>query len=310
MGGKTQVPDREVIRSMSTIKTIIAIISVLVIASPFAVTAGAAEQGDLGTISPDNPTLEEEFPPIPGVYPREGAQFFVRYKPETCRKSSYCDAHHFTFELPSYPGTWGLVFTLTWSHPEETDLDMFVWADDDPALGPPISDPPCRNPTDEDCENLYPETFGLTEIEPSTYYMSVVNDSAKPGEKTGIHTSYTLKIEYFEGELELPPLPEFSPPSGRRFSPPPTVGGQDEGDGGFGLTDDSPEPSPTTIKVPGPDGELVEMELPVYVEGAAARQQDEGVSPIVPITAAIVMLAAAVGGFFFVRKRREGETGY
>ena len=119
----------------------------------------------------------------------------------------------------------------------------------------------------------------------------------------------TLQLLTFVAEENLPPRP-------KGYRPPPGTGtgfgsfgsrfGDGFGDFGFGdFGDESSDLGDTeVILVPGPDGEMIEMEIPVYAEEAA---DEAGLNPLIPITISIVLLAAMVGSFFFLRARRSEE---
>lgn len=288
-------------------RTVVLAVAASSVVGLFLVPASATDQGHIGTIT-EGVVLEKEYPPIPGQYPhRQAPRFFTFTRPTGCREQNgvYCDT--ITFEVKK-PKNYGEIFEvhviLTWGRPEENDVDLAVWGDDDTCcLGGPIAtgqgDRPPTNNEDGTPGNdgFHPETAKLSEPEDGMFWVTVIND-------TGVNLGYTLQLVW--KVVQLPPLPDFSPPGGGRgFSPPPTVGAGGTGDG-FGLGDGGIEPSPTTIKVPGPDGQMVERKLDVYLQ-AQSGDETGGFNPLIPITVAIVLLGAALGGFFFLRSRNKDE---
>lgn len=134
------------------------------------------------------------------------------------------------------------------------------------------------------------------------------------GAEKAIEVRVTLQLLTYEVEEELPPRPEgYRPPESSGSGGFGTFGGDGFGDFGFGELgqgfDESAEDT-EVITVPGPDGELIEIEIPVYAEDVA---EEAGFNPLIPITVSVIVLGATLGFLFFVRARRnedEFELGY
>ena len=228
----------------------------------------------MGEIGPHNTHLELDATPMAGVYPNQGggADPFAAFRPPTCRTVTYCDAASFEVKYPkSYLREvfFGITIELTWDNPKtknnETgnDVDLFVWGDDGPASGGPLSkcgsptDPaePPEGETDETarCNYVYPEVVSISEppdttaedADPVAIFITIVNH-------TGVNTGYQINVDWFT--FELPPPPKFEQPE-REISgqASPTVSGPFN----FDVTDVSPGnptpvPTPRKILVPGP----------------------------------------------------------
>jgi hypothetical protein len=299
-------------------KRIVSLIATVLVSVPLwtaipADTARALEKGDMGTITPTSgPLVADEDPGgFTGVYPYQGVHAFSYFRPPTCREVTYCHTHVFSVEPPEgYLEIYGVTITL---HYEgiQNKVSLHVWADQGCCFGGVTAG--CATPPSCDNEDTFtggeagwgpPISVSLSE--PSgELWITVANVE-------GVNTKYKLTVEWFVEEL--PPLPDFSPPSSGGSGGFGSGGfdgggsGSDSGRTGGFTTDGGSEPDveTTTILVPGPDGELIEMELPVYTRAAGA--QDEGGIPLlIPITVALLLLAASAGGFFFFRARRRGE---
>ena len=274
--------------------------------------AGARNQGNMGSFGPASPKLEKTFPPIPGVYPNQTTQghLFSSFSMVACRAATHCDAVEATFDLDldNAPGTWAVGLSLSYPNPSTNDVDLFAWANDSDSPGAPLTEPPCRNPADPDCHFVHPEKFLLKEPDPGTFWLTVINDK-------GVNLGYTIAFEYFEGELDLPPLPEGYRPAGQGA-------GSGGGGGGAGANGDTaprsafrPARAPSfeteepvkketapEVKVPGADGELTDHELALLA--AQSEERRRGMSPLVPIAIGIVLLALGAFAFFYLRRRR------
>jgi hypothetical protein len=282
------------------------------------VPSSALEQGSFGTIGPKRTTFQKSFGPLAGVYPTpdnpEG-QPFVGFRPTACRENTYCDTGNFEIRYPkSLEKTtfYGVSVTLDWknartkSNPNGNDVDLFVWPDDDPALGGSLS-PTCGSPRSTKCDNLPSETVSMSEPDdtsrastPGPLYITVVNDS-------GVNTGYTLTIKWFT--FDLPPPPNFQPPSSavsrqQGFSGPFDANVTPSKEASSGIT--GPEATPRKILVPGPDGKMHEVELPTYAAGTKLTAADtKARSPWVPAFIAGVIVLVALSTYLVIRARRQ-----
>lgn len=287
--------------------------------------AGARNQGDLGTLSPNNPLVEREFTPIPLFYPFEGRHLFAYFRPPTCRESAYCDAMEFDVEIPpGFREIHAVKITLSWPNPRSesgttgNQLTMHLWGDDGPAFGG--STGPCETPRDPKCvggmeeeEEFDPQhPLSITLIDPQPkekVFITIVNSG-------GVNLGYTLRVEFFT--FELPPLPEFDEGtlgfSGSSSGRPPGVGTLAPAPGFVapeGSADVGDEGAERTVIVPGPDGAPMSITLPVVT--AATRRVDSvqersGVNALVTALVVLGVVAAGLGLLTVRRRRRLGEV--
>ena len=99
---------------------------------------------------------------------------------------------------------------------------------------------------------------------------------------SGINVGYKITVQWYT--FELPPPPEFEPPELDTTDQQPAVSGPFD----FAVTEsqasaDEPSATPRKILVPGPDGELREIDLPFFAAGQRiAAGDDGGISPWLP----------------------------
>lgn len=287
--------------------------------------AGAVDRGDIGPMTPENRHEEHEYPPLIGQYPSAEAQGesvnpFAFFRPAACRDATYCDTLALHVEYPDAyirDTFFAIDVTLTWENPrteenpDGNDVDLFLWPDDDPVSGGPSSK--CGSPKDDQCDNLETETITITEpsntakedVEPMLF--TVVNE-------TGVNTGYTITVEWYEFTLEFEEFPEFEAPerqvtqntsggasaSGSDASPPSPSGAQ-------GVQ--GPDDGPRKVIVPGPDGELVERDLPVLAAGQGLERSDAGgvLTPWTWAAIAAILLGTGVAFIVLHRRRRAAE---
>lgn len=305
-------------------RTLCAVASLCTLLALIPQGAEALDQGSMGTMDPKKTThIRKDFPPIPGVYPQTGAQPFSFFRPAGCATFTYCNRHTFQITVPdgyleSFKGTdivsYGVRVTLSWDNPEGNDVDLFVWPDDDPALGAPQG--PCSAPADAECNGteLHPEIFSIVEPKPEDdeateedesklpveIYISVVND-------TGVNTGYTMDLQWFL--IPFGEFPDFVPPEAGEASRPRTVTAsrtpapfQEAG------RDERPKADSPKILIPGPDGELVEQDLDFFEAGHRFQREDESSLPWVAIASIAISVLAVAAFVFFVWRRRRLEA--
>jgi hypothetical protein len=284
--------------------------------------SSALDKGSIGTISPEKTHLELDGTPMPGLYPGPGGRDpFAFFRPPACKTATYCDYVEFEVKYPENflrDVFFGVNITLTWDNPyHETknptgnDLDMFLWGDDGPAAGGPSGD--CGSPNDPApgepgarCDNIHPEVLTMTEppnttaedANPAAIFITIVNHR-------GANTGYKLTADWFT--FELPPPPKFTPPERETSRAPNT---QVTGPFDFEVTteqgDATPAPTPRKILVPGPDGKLHEVELPIYQAGQRLSSSAERSGTTTWIVAGIAgALALAAMLFLLVRRNRQ-----
>jgi hypothetical protein len=299
-----------------------AMFAVALLGAVAAPPVAARDQGSLGTASPKKTHLELDGTPLAGVYADPAVGAFAEIRPPVCRAATYCDAFEFEVDYPKEylrEVFFGISIELTWENPrtksndseQANDVDMFVWGDDGEASGGPLSQ--CGSPYDEKCNLLYPEVVTITEppntiaedADPAAIYVTVVNHS-------GVNTGYHVNVDWFT--FDLPPPPAFTPPereiSGQQE---PTVSGPfDFGDVTKAKTGEAtPAPTPRKILVPGPDGKLHEIELPIYAAGnrlGATADRNEALPWIIAGIVGAIALAGLI--FYLARKNRQAMEGW
>lgn len=287
--------------------------------------AQATDRGDVGPMTPENRTIENEYPPLVGQYPGAGVHPFAYFRPPACRSASYCDALNLRAEYSDEyleETFFAIDVTLSWENPRTednpsgNDLDLFLWPDDHPYAGGPSSK--CGSPEAEECNNLETETITITEpsntekegVDP--IFFTIVNHS-------GVNNGYTMTFEWYEFTLDFGDFPEFEPPqrevtSSTSGSASDASTGQSSSNSGPSLTGSEGVQGPEKdqqrkVVVPGPDGELVEQDLPVLAAGQGIERANRG-GIFTPITwAAIAAILLGSGAAFFVlhRRRRAAE---
>jgi hypothetical protein len=282
-----------------------------------ATPALALDQGNLGTIGPDNEIIERDFLPLTGVYPGTvlPAEPFAIFRPTACRTFTYCDAFELDVEYPDRfrREFFGVSVTLTWENPRTeqnitgNDLDLFLFIDDDdPALGTPASK--CQTPREDACDNLTSETIAVSEPD------NTIPDDVEPFRFTvvseaGINIGYKITVKWYT--FKLPPQPKFERPDIQTSTETPVVTGPLD----FAVTEategsDEPSATPRKILVPGPDGELRDIELPFYAAGnRLVAASDSGLSPWVSAGIAGALVLAGSIWLLIVRSRQRDAEG-
>lgn len=298
---------------------------VLLVAASASPGAEAVDRGSIGTLGPDNPYIEQEYTPLAGQYPGAGAHPFAYFRPPVCRTVTYCDSVELSIEYPEHylkEVFFGYRMTLSWENPRTednpsgNDIDLFLWGDDGEAAGGPSSK--CGSPGDENCDNIHPEVVTVTEPL-ATIDANDDGDYADEGENdpqfftivnhTGVNTGYKLTVEWFTFDIE--DAPTFERPGGQSEQrtpepdPTPAVFGPTQPQAETAETDTEPR----KILVPGPDGELVEVELPLLAAGQRLQTDaDGGLSPWIPAGIVGGLVALVMGWIVIARLRREGDT--
>lgn len=311
-------------------------LAVLIMVGTVGPGAQARDQGEIGPMTPDNRHIEKEYPPLVGTYPNAerpacppddpapcSVNPFAFYRPPACRDATYCDTIALRVEYPDeylQENFFAIDVTLSWENPRTednpngNDVDLFLWPDDDPTSGGPSSK--CGSPKDNACDNLETETITITEPantekdeDTLPLLFTVVNE-------TGVNSGYTLTFEWYEFTLDFGDFPEFEPPERQvtsstsasqssSTSAPNTSGPSLTGPEGV----QGPQQGERKVVVPGPDGELVERDLPVLAAGQGIEPASQG-GILTPITwAAIAAILLGSGAAFFVlhRRRRAAE---
>lgn len=324
---------------MTTVRRFFVILLVLGAALPAAGPAEAMNQGTLGVISPDDPLLERELGPILGFYTaaraplpqdvcdtvgRCGAEPFAAFRPVACRTANYCDTITLDVDYPDgyiYDVFFGVAITLTWDNPRTednptgNDVDLFLWPDDDPTSGAPVSE--CGAPGVPACDNLFPEVIIVIEPEDTIppegdedaddlppMLFTVVNHF-------GANTGYTLRAEWFTFDVDFEDFSKQGRPGGPVIGPGSDAGKPPAGFDPATLRGVQGPKADRKILIPGPDGEFVEMELPLLAAGKVLDPPDErgGLNPIVIAGAGIGAAGLGLGTATVIRRRRLSRRG-
>ena len=298
--------------------TIVAILCAMWLVSSLTGGAEAADHGQIGTISPSNPVMEQSYPKIQGVYPPNCSDpstkggcsfFFATVRQETCKDSAYCDVISWRVDLPDfYPEIHSVKVSLSWPDaPPANDMDLWLWQDDvnsDQAnccLGPAWAS--------STTQDRHPETLTLGEPQgddPDTedfdegeYWATVVNYS-------GVNSGYTLKFEWLLLDLGPEYTREERTFRGGGAGAGGAAGGSGRPSSGLGSgsgTDDARPETFELIKIPGDDGTLTEQELSTLL--AAQEERQRRTNPLIPATIAVLGLGFALAAFFFFWKRKK-----
>ncbi len=283
----------------------------------FAPAAPATDKGSIGTITPEKQHIEATGGPLIGVYPYGASprEAFANYRPPVCRTAPYCDTMEFEVKYPPEmlrERLFGLTITLTWenayheeTNPSGNDVDLFLWGTDDPTSGGPASK--CGGPDDPDCNNIHPEIVTMVEppdttaedAEPAAIWLTIVSEK-------GINTGYKVTVDWFFFDIEPPP--RFTPPDREQSRP---FAERVSGPFDFEVTEaqeggrPTPAATPRKLLVPGPDGKLHEIELPLYAAGQRLGSTADRNTAVPWITAGVAgAIALAVLIFLLVRRNR------
>ncbi|MGH7859804.1 MAG: hypothetical protein ACREQY_20955, partial [Candidatus Binatia bacterium] len=197
----------------------------------------------------------------------------------------------------------------TESNPAGDDLDLFLWPDDDPVFGGPSSE--CGSPGTAACDNLYPEVIAMIEPEDT-----VEPPDTPPGDQLdpklftvvnhiGVNSGYTLRFEWFTFDVEFgdfskakrgggPLIGSSNPSATPTFDPTALRGVQ-------GPRKDR------KILLPGTDGQLVDIQLPLLAAGKVPlRPPDKGggLGPLAIGGAGLGAVFVGLGGYTVIRRRR------
>ncbi|MBW3588173.1 MAG: hypothetical protein KY429_02005 [Actinobacteria bacterium] len=255
------------------------------------VPAASEDRGYMGEVTPTK-SLSGKYPQILLRYPhKQGGQFFTYRRPPRCRADRYCDALEFDIKKPDdYAQLAYVEIQVTWTAPNN-DLDIYTWPDDDPVFGGPVAQGANRDTSGTEIIKI--------EAESEHIWLTVVNyDGTNAG-------GYEVRVSW---QLDsLPPLDIDKRPGGRGSfgSSSASSGRSPRAFGDFGEFQEGAEPQVTTtpVMVPGPDGELIEMDLPVYVESEQANQS--GPNLLVPAAIIAGILGILAAAFFYRRSRRQ-----
>ncbi|HVE91915.1 MAG TPA: hypothetical protein VNE62_06415 [Actinomycetota bacterium] len=264
-----------------------------------ATVAVPAVAEDRGTIAlPAEQSVTQTFPAI--TSPAPPSILWGQLGPTACRDPVYAKSCDVVFVKPAMPEGYEHVFivdvVLTWKKTTSNNLlDLYLWTEDEGELsGPPSA-------SDDSVADVKRVEFG----EPvDGFWLTVVNFR-------GVNAGYTLEINWRRFDLgsvpQAPPEPDLNASTDIPSAPSslPRAGdtfGDDDSsfDPGFG-----PKEQVRTRKVliPGPDGELRQVALPVLARGDRAPTGSGGIDPFAATLVLIGLLGASASVFFVIRRR-------
>lgn len=261
------------------------------------------------TISPTNTLVEKSYPGITAAKPETPTTPYaqVRNCDDGKANATYCDNVDLVVVVPAnYKPIYKVKISLTWD-PGPANNNLSLWIFDfkcDPYVGQCEYDP--VGPTvagDTAAGKKPPRLAEIGEPPSKTFYMSVVNGG--PGPNSG----YKFKVEWILINLG----PDYAGPDQGDDAIPaytPTRESDKTKNVNPALTAPFKEEVETiTVKVPGPDGELIDVEIPLVKAAGLSRKAETGSNPVVPIILGLLGLGMVLFLYFFVWRRRRGEEG-
>ena len=268
----------------------------------------AQTRQEIVVLGAERPVVEQTYPPLLGKPPRQGT---ANINPLLCKRDDYnfCDMIKLTMDPQGKYSLYSVRVSLSWPPPRReqdadgndnvdgNDMTLGVW-EPDPSQVDPTYDGKVRGAWTGDNAYTHPEVVfvGTDSPDPKVFYL-IVNNSSSQG-AAAVNKGYTIRAEFIETDLGA--IPGSNKKKGENsFSytiPPPKTTPKSTDTG-------APEPEETIkVKVPGADGELTEMTVPVFVK-SANKKAEEGTSPVIPILIAIVLLGGGGFLYFFVWRR-------
>lgn len=292
-------------RKSVSVLAISALISALLgIAGP----AQATSRGSI-TISPTTPLVEKSYPGITAAKPSTPTTPFaqVRNCDDGQANATYCDNVDLKVVVPdNYKPIYKVKISLTWDPgPANNNLSLWIWDFRcDPYVGQCEYDPvgPAVA-SDTAAGKKPPREAELGEPPTKTFYMSIVNGG--PGPNPG----YKLRVEWILVNLgpDYPGAPKDDDPI-PAYTPVPQSAKTNYANPALTAPFEE-EVETITVKVPGPDGELIDVEIPLVKAAGVARRAETTSNPIVPIILGLLGLGFVLFLYFFVWRRRRSEEG-
>lgn len=254
------------------------------------------------TISPEIGTVQKSFPAFLANRPASALAAQVKNCKDGQANSQYCDSIPITAAVPkNYKPIHKVRIQVYWD-PGPTNNNMIIYLFPDPEVDE--VDETALNTSgsnnDTTAGKKPPRQIDVGEMSGNAT-LNVVNTS--PG-----NTGYSVKLEWITIDLgpdypgpnsgEDDTSPSFSPSPARKSNAPINPA--------FDVGASAEEQETITVKVPGPDGELIDVEIPL-VKAAGVSEKGEGSSPVVPIVLGLIGLGLLLFLYFFVWRRRRGE---
>lgn len=253
------------------------------------------------TISPSIGTVQRSFPAFQGFSPPRALATQIKNCRDGQQNATYCDHIPITAAMPpNYKPIHKVRISMTWEKvaPTNNDLIMYLFPDPEAATDDALLNTAVG--TDTAAGKQPPREIQVGEMA-GTFTLNVTNQNAG-------NTGYTVKLEWILVDLG----PDYAGPddggsSEPSFSPAPAKKSGPPVNPAFNLDGAKEEEETITVKVPGPDGELIDVEIPL-VKAAGLSKKGETVSnPVVPIILGLLGLGLILFLYFFVWRRRRGE---
>lgn len=276
----------------------------------FAGIASAQTRDEIVVLGAKNPVVEKTYPPLLGKPPRQGT---ANINPLLCKRDDYnfCDMIKLTMDPQGKYELYSVRVSLSWPPPlrakdtqghdnlDGNDMTIGVW-EPDPDEVDPTYDGKTRGAWTGDNKYTHPEVVfvGTDSPDPKEFYLIVNNSSNEPA--GAINKGYTIRAEF--AETDLGAIPGRRPGNTFSWTPPPVNVKPSSK-----PTVDLGAPAPTEtikVKVPGPDGDLVEMTVPIFIKSASKGPEKNGSSPVIPILIGAVLVGGAAFLYLFVWRRR------
>lgn len=319
---------------MTRVKRLAAVISLAIALTAMivAVPATALDQTAKPiTLSLDKRSDYQEYPRMVAANPSVAAARWAN--PNMCKTEAYCDVTLFNYSVPEGEIT-KVVFTISFDHGPEVegehtnDIDVFFVAQTlvktysrDSAGKESVAETTSYVLVASAATAGQPEVMKLADLPPTTEIR--FREPTQAQRNSGVYKITEQSVQYYfqiylfsgttdykiRGELSPITLPEFEEQEFTRvFRRSDSSFGSGSPRAAFGTGADLEMPQEEKVpivKEPGADGPLSEHDL-FLVKDQASERKDKGLTPIIPISIAVVLIGAGTAGFFYLRARRRG----
>ncbi len=253
------------------------------------------------TISPSIGVVQRSFPAFTGFSPPRALATQIKNCRDGQQNATYCDHIPLTASVPpNYKPIHKVRISMTWNPgtgPAPNDLIMYLFPDPEVAVGDDELLNTSGSNNDTAAGKKPPREINVGEMS-GNFTLNVTNQNAG-------NTGYIIKLEWivvnlgpdYPGPEKDDTQPSFSPTPAKKAAPINPA---------FGLGPPDEEET-ITVKVPGPDGELIDVEIPLVKAAGVARKAETTSNPVVPIILGLLGLGLVLFLYFFVWRRRRGE---
>ncbi|HVL82222.1 MAG TPA: hypothetical protein VM840_11605 [Actinomycetota bacterium] len=271
----------------------------LMLAALLPSAATAADRGRIAVARGEQ--IEKSFPAIPAAQPQRVVVVTSAITAASCKSANNCDTIVVDISVP--PGFRNVHFVnveLLWDGSTGNMLYMYQWNSDKPEEAEANRQ---AKTSRNDTQN--PKNILLDQPE-GEYYFTVVNMGG------GTNTGYKLRLTWIESADQIVDLSGYNRPRpGENITPMsqgtrPSVPTRPTSSFDFGddYVDDAPVKRARTVLVPGPDGQLVAMEMPVIARGNRTPPVTRRFDPVVATMVGVLLFMGALVAFFAIRSRR------